>query len=109
MAPHRGPAGRELRSSPRRDYRYRQKIAPLVDGLRPSKRSFFEVVCRDISAGGISFYMNRLPDFDTLVLALGNEPAVSHFTARVMRVARVEEEGRIRYLVGCRFLGRINL
>ncbi|MCR4412451.1 MAG: PAS domain S-box protein [Thermoguttaceae bacterium] len=104
-----GPAGRELRSSPRRDYRYRQKIAPMVDGLRPSKRSFFEVVCRDISAGGISFYMNRLPDFDTLVLALGNEPAVSHFTARVMRVARVEEEGRIRYLVGCRFLGRINL
>jgi PAS domain S-box-containing protein len=108
-APQSRPAGRELRSSPRRDYRYRQKIAPMVDGLRPSKRSFFEVVCKDISAGGISFFMNRLPDFDTLVLALGNEPAVSHFTARVMRVARVEEEGRIRYLVGCRFLGRINL
>ncbi len=99
----------EHRSSPRRAYRYRQRIAPMYDGLKPPKRTFFEVECRDISAGGISFLLSRLPDFDTLVVALGAPPAVSHFTARVMRVARIEQEGRICYLIGCRFLGRMNL
>jgi len=81
----------------------------MYEGIKPAKRLFFEVECQDISAGGIAFYMNRLPDFDTVVLALGKPPTESYFTARVMRVARAEEQGRIRYLVGCRFLERINL
>lgn len=109
-APSPGPpGGREQRSSPRRPYRYRQRVAPMYEGIKPAKRLFFEVECKDISAGGIAFYMNRLPDFETVVLALGKPPTESYFTARVMRVARAEEQGRIRYLVGCRFLGRINL
>lgn len=117
LAPTSGPSssvpwplgGRELRSSPRRPFRYRQRVAPMYEGIKPAKRLFFEVECKDISAGGIAFYMNRLPDFDTVVLALGKPPIEDYFTARVMRVARTEEQGRIRYLVGCRFLGRINL
>ena len=108
-APGGPPFGREQRSSPRRPYRYRQRVAPMYEGIKPAKRLFFEVECQDISAGGIAFYMNRLPDFDTVVLALGKPPTESYFTARVMRVARAEEQGRIRYLVGCRFLERINL
>ncbi len=104
------PPGRpELRSSPRRPFAYRQRLAPMYDGIKPAKRLFFEVECKDISASGIAFYMNRLPDFDTVVIALGKPPNETYLTARVMRVARTEEQGRIRYLVGCRFLGRISL
>lgn len=104
------PAARpEQRSSPRRPFPYRQRLAPMYDGIKPAKRLFFEVECKDISASGIAFYMNRLPDFDTVVIALGKLPNETYLTARVMRVARTEEQGRIRYLVGCRFLGRINL
>ena len=31
------------------------------------------------------------------------------FTAQVVRIAHMEQDGRTRYLVGCRFLGRVEL
>jgi PAS domain S-box-containing protein len=101
--------GMQQRRSPRRAYRYRQSIAPVDDSMMPMPKAFFEVECWDISACGLSFLMDRLPDFETLVVALGRAPALSHFTARVMRVARVEQNEQTRYLVGCRFLGRVHL
>ncbi|MGQ9575755.1 MAG: GAF domain-containing protein [Thermoguttaceae bacterium] len=100
---------RELRSSPRRAFKYYQMIAPMFGGVLPKRKKFFEVECEDISAGGIAFYMNRPPDFDTLVVALGRPPAESYLTARVVRVAKKERDGQRLYLVGCRFTGRVNL
>lgn len=104
-----GSTGRDRRHSPRRTYPYFQKIAPIFGGTIPPRRRFFEVQCRDLSAGGMAFYIDRPPDFDTLVIELGTPPEEKHVTARVMRVAKIEDEGRKRYLVGCRFTGRITL
>ena len=101
--------GSQQRRSPRRAYRYRQSVAPMNDGMMPMQKAFFEVDCWDISACGLSFFMDRLPDFETLVIALGRAPALSHFTARVMRVARIEQNNTTHYLVGCRFLGRVHI
>jgi PAS domain S-box-containing protein len=101
-----GRSGIEKRGSVRRQYPYRQWIAPVVDGRIPSRREFFEVRCKDISGSGIAFFLNFLPEFEDLVVGLGRLPALNYFTARVMRVARVEQEGRTSYLVGCRFVAR---
>lgn len=101
--------GKERRSSPRRGFRYRQAIAPIYAGAMPSPGKFFEVVCEDLSAGGIAFYMEEPPDFEDLVVALGRAPAVNHFTARVVRVLDRQFEGRTMQLVGCRFTGRVYL
>ncbi len=103
------PAGRERRTSPRKAYHYRQRIAPMVGGLLPPKRKFFEVQCRDISAGGFSFLLDRKPDFETLVVCLGRPPAETFFTARVVRCVEVQENGETWLLVGCRFTGRVQL
>ena len=81
----------------------------MVDGAMPSPRDFFEVDCRDISASGIAFVLDRSPSFESLVVALGRPPSVKHFTTRVVRVAQMEQDGRTRYLVGCRFLGRVQV
>jgi hypothetical protein len=84
-------------------------IAPIIAGVIPSHKNFFEVACRDISAGGIAFVLDNPPDFQSLVVALGNPPSVSYFSARVVRVADTVHEGKPAYLVGCQFTGRIHL
>jgi PAS domain S-box-containing protein len=102
-------AGTEQRRSVRRSYRYRQAIAPMVGGVLPTRREFFEVDCRDLSLGGIAFFLDRPPHFESLVVALGRPPALSYFTAHVVHIAHMEQDGRTRYLVGCRFLARVEL
>lgn len=104
-----GATATEQRRSPRRAYRYRQKIAPMADDGMPMQGGFFEVECWDISACGFSFFMDQLPKFETLVAALGRRPALSHFSARVMRVARMKQDDKTRYLVGCDFIERMRL
>lgn len=105
--PVRGNAPVEQRVSLRRQYQYVQKIAPKIGDQLPRREDFFAVQCNDISAGGISFFLDQPPDFRELVVSLGKEPALSHFTARVVRVAGVDDDRKKVYLVGCRFTGRI--
>ncbi len=103
------PGGKELRASPRRTFQYRQMIAPVTDGSMPLAGDFFEVDCCDISAGGLSFFLDRVPDFDKLIVALGKPPAVTHFAAQVARYAEKVNNGQRQFLIGCRFLGRTQL
>lgn len=96
-----------VRSSPRRAYPYRQRVAPLTPGVRPDQLPFEEVQFHDISAGGVSFRMVRRPDYDTVVLALGVAPSVHYISARIVNVAEVVEQGVLGFHVGCRFLERL--
>ena len=97
----------ELRSGPRHEFPYVQKVAPMVGGKLPSAEKFFPVRCRNVSGGGIAVVLDSPPDFDQLVIALGVSPSVRHVTARVVRTERFEENGWTRYLVGCQFIGRV--
>ncbi|HUT10709.1 MAG TPA: GAF domain-containing protein [Thermoguttaceae bacterium] len=101
--------GQEQRNSPRRTFQYRQAIAPMYGDVLPSRKKFFTVVCDDISAGGLSFYMENPPEFEKLVVALGQPPSVSFFTAEVVRVIERELDGQPVHLIGCRFTGRAHL
>jgi PAS domain S-box-containing protein len=102
-------SGRELRTSPRRTFQFQQSIAPMYGSTLPSRNKFFEVNCKDISAGGISFFLSQHPDFTSLLVALGRPPGVTYFTARVVRVTEVQENGKTQFMVGCRFIGRVHL
>jgi PAS domain S-box-containing protein len=102
-------SGEELRTSPRQVFNYRQLIAPMYNRRFPSREQFFEVECKDISAGGIAFRLPERPDFDTLVVLLGKPPTESHFVAKVVRVAEEEHWGRVMFLIGCRFTGRVSI
>jgi PAS domain S-box-containing protein len=97
----------ERRASPRRAYPFVQRIAPWSGDAPPSPNQFFRVQCKDIAEGGIAFFMGRLPDFENLVIGLGHPPKLTYITARVVRVAGVEHNGKHQYLVGCRFTGRL--
>jgi len=106
--PLAGKSGSERRTSPRRVYNYRQRIAPISDGQLPTPDDFYDVVCRDISAGGFAFVLDRPPEFESLVVELGLGDSASRFIGQVVRVLPLTEEGEEGYLVGCRFTGRIS-
>jgi PAS domain S-box-containing protein len=102
------PDGSEKRSSPRRPFRYRQSIAPIMGDAFPNPADFFQVECLDLSAGGISFYLDAAPTFETLIVAVGKEPGVKYFKAQVVRVTEKTRNGRKIHVVGCRFTGNAN-
>ncbi len=98
-----------LRSSPRRAYPYRQSVAPIYHGKLPTKNDFIQVQFRDISAGGVSFLINKRPEFESLVLELGCGPNVHYMKAKIVNVAENTTSSGSTYLVGCRFLDRVHL
>ncbi|MCG8584628.1 MAG: hypothetical protein MI757_07955, partial [Pirellulales bacterium] len=96
----------DRREKPRRAYPYVQLLAPIYDGKMPQKSSFAKIRCRDIAAGGFSFAMRDEPNFNQVVVAFGTGPKLTYLTAEVVHVTRYEREGSVRFILGCRYLGR---
>jgi hypothetical protein len=99
----------DKRHSPRRRFSCRQWIAPQFGPDLPHAADFHAVECRDLSVGGIAFYLADPPPFENLIVALGSEPHLKHYRARVMRVQTLQEGGRKRIIVGCRFTERVSI
>ena len=104
-----GAAAAKRRTSQRFPYRYRQRIAAVVDRRPPLEQDFFEVECHDLSAGGFSFFCEERPKFGRLVAEIGQGNSQTHVIAEVVRVIEVRRNGGVVYLVGCRFLKRVLL
>lgn len=83
-------------------------IAPYSGGVAPAKSDFFSATYREISAGGVTFQLSQKPDFESLVIALGNPAQPTLLTAQVARVQSMIHSGKVVYLVGCRFTGRLS-
>lgn len=99
--------GANRRGAARRSFDFRQFVAPYNGGSLPNKATFREVACQDISATGFSFYSSQLPDFDSLVVALGVAPNLTYMTARIVNRAQVADDPAPMYRIGCRFSGRV--
>ena len=80
----------------------------MYGGVMPTRKEFFQVTCENISAGGFAFYIENEPNFEHLVVALGQEPMLTFFSAQVIRIMQRELDGQEVYLVGCRFSGRVH-
>jgi hypothetical protein len=97
----------ELRSSPRKQYPVRQRIAPMHGDLFPQVDEYFNVECNDISQGGISFFLKRPPGCEHFAIALGQRPRITVLIGRVAYARIVEHDGDQMYLVGCQFINRL--
>ncbi len=104
-----------------------QGVAPRRGDALPDDAEFLSVQCHDLATGGASFLMDAEPDFDTLVMAVGEPPAIAYMAAEIVHRTEVTlfgstvvkrggeeptgkdpaEPGRPMVLVGCRFTGRI--
>ena len=78
----------------------------------PKPYDFLSVQCRDISSGGISFYLSQerpgwIRECELIVIRLaGTGVYPKYLTARVRRVTLDESEGA--YVVGCQFLSPLH-
>lgn len=99
----------ERRTSHRKPFRYWQQIGPVVGGMLPARKSFFPVLCCDISAGGISMELESPPEFTDAVVQLGPVSCPTYLMARVAHVTEIVAGSRRKYHIGCRFTGRLQL
>lgn len=102
------PPQKNRRMSPRRPFQYRQQVAPYHGGLLPGKASFREVECQDISSTGFSFLSSQLPDFDSIVVALGVAPQQVYLWAHIVSRFPLNDGPAPLYRIGCRFVGPVN-
>jgi hypothetical protein len=99
----------KMRSSPRVTFKCNQRIAPLHKDLPPQKDEYFNVECNDISKGGISFYLKRPPGCERFAVVLGQKPNITTLIGRVASTREVTHNGERMFLVGCQFVGRLEL
>jgi hypothetical protein len=120
--------GAERRGQRRNAFRVVQRIAPCDGAEFPPDADFFEARCHDLNRAGFSFLVPKWPRFDRLVAEFGKRPHLIHVVAevvhaeqvavyasgRVVRLGqaacpggRTSHTGQPMFLVGCRFLRRI--
>ena len=97
----------EMRSSPRKDFPCTQRIAPLHGKGLPLPDEYINVDCKDISCGGVAFYLKRPPGGKYFAIELGPRPMNTLMLAQVIYVRAVEHNDQRMYLVGCKFIKRI--
>lgn len=96
----------DRRSRARRAYPYVQLLAPIVDNRLPPIHEFREVQCRDIGAGGFSFFAENPPAEADLIVAFGAGESLTYLTARQIHLTPTSRNGQSLYIVGCRYTGR---
>jgi hypothetical protein len=99
---------RERRSSPREQYQYIQSVAPMHGHSTPATNDFIKVEFKDLSRGGVSFFLKRPPACKFFTVALGGKNSSSTMLiAKVIRSQEVEHNEKHMYLVGCKFINRL--
>lgn len=84
-----------------------QQLAPCYDPAAvPSPAQMVRVRCHDISVEGISFFWPQQPDFDMATISLGDGNVLMSIEVRQSKAVFMHDE--VQYLVGCRFLKRVN-
>ena len=99
----------ERRRRERRNFPTVQSVAAYINGMIPPKERLEPVECNDISTGGMSFFASGPPTFDRLVVALSTATEMIYLSAAVAHYSFVGDAQNPRYLIGCRFLGRVQL
>ena len=97
--------GSDRRTSVRRTFRFQQRVAPYY-GTMPADSEYFVARFSDISAGGVSFILDAKPPYKAVVIELGTAPRISRIRCDVVRVVPIDDDGRQRCLIGCRFVER---
>jgi PAS domain S-box-containing protein len=94
------------RRFPRLPYPYMQRICAALDGRIPELTEFAEIECRDISAGGFSYYTDQKPTVNDFVVAFGADGMEKLLNARVVHFRPAVRNRRMGFIVGCQFTGR---
>ncbi len=68
---------------------------------------FFPVKCKDLSRGGVSFYLDCEPSFSQFIMMISNGDRTEYVAGEVVHVQRLPPDAPEPYLVGCRFVKKV--
>jgi len=91
----------------RRPYPVKQFVAFFNREL-PGADGFEQVLCNDISMGGISFYLNRRPDTEQVVISLGTARNLTFMVLQVKSFRLAFTNGQRCFRIGCQFVRRLD-
>ena len=94
------------RGAERQAFECTQLLAPYDGTTLPNSADFSPVLCHDISPTGFSFFSPQRPDYQLVVVALGDIP-FRFFAAEVKRITHSNHKDLKRLLVGCKFVQRL--
>jgi hypothetical protein len=92
----------------RHPYTRTQHVAPYSGKSLPKRSEFRQVRCCNISTSGLAFIWQQVPDFDQVVVRLGNDARAIYLTARVVRKQPLNDDPAPAHVVGCQFTGRVS-
>ena len=98
----------ERRRTEREAYQIVIHAAPYDGKTVPAHHEFRNVVTRDLSPTGISFYTDLEPSSDCFILMLGGPDRAQYLSARVIHFSQGFQDRKLQYLIGCTFTGRID-
>jgi hypothetical protein len=85
-----------------------QQVAVYDGGVGiPPPSAFGGMRSSDISAKGISFICDSVPECKAFVVRLGAGAAARYMVANIANVAALSKEEPIQYRVGCAFVARL--
>lgn len=89
----------------RRPYHVIQRMAPW-NGFLPEPSDYQEIVCNDLSTGGLSFFTKEMPATKDVVVTLGQDHGLL-MQAEIVHYQRRQHADSFSYYVGCRFIKRL--
>jgi hypothetical protein len=96
----------EQRRDPRWSYAVTQLVAFHEEDQQPTKEMLQAVRCRNISLGGISFFLPGPPPSQHCTFVLGRPPGLMFVRARVAH-SEPREASSQEWLVGCQFIEKV--
>lgn len=80
-----------------------QRIAPFIDGRFPDADMFSNIDCEEVSQHGFTFLTHESPEYDKVLLALGDGRTRAYASASVKSTRNIGAESDPLYRVACQF------
>lgn len=100
-------ANAERRGNQRKPFRCVQLLAAYDGVSLPHQTDYAPVTFHDLSPGGFSYVADLAPQTRRLIAALGRTP-FKFFVADMVNQRRITHDGQRKWLIGCRFVKRID-
>jgi diguanylate cyclase (GGDEF)-like protein len=85
-----------------------QRIAPFVDGNFPEPGMFREITCEDLSATAFTYVVSEPPEYDRVLVSLGESTASAYATATVQDCRNIGTDAAPLYRIACRFTAPVD-
>lgn len=109
ISPQSDDSASDRRSRERHSFPTVQMLAPYIGDRLPERHEFREIHCQNISTSGLAYIADEPPQYNRVVIALSTALTMKYVAASIVHVRQLEGSERPRWIIGCRFIDRVNI